>query len=118
MPVDPFGGGYDDYYSGGYSSDSSSSIWDVINNAINQGSYDAQLAIAGYPPGSTVVYAPQSSYPQYPQYPATTPQPTPVIPGGAPHPATPGAGIQLSNTTLMLFGLGLALFVLGSKRGR
>jgi hypothetical protein len=79
---------------------------DTINRGIERAAQVATLEVAGYPP--------------YPNYPLPTPQPTPMpapLPGVTPQPQSPGSGIQLSQTTLMLLVGGVLLFMLG-KRGR
>src|SRR5262245_66225637 len=75
---------------------------DTINRGIERAAQVATIEAGGYPP-----------YPQYPQYPSPAPAPYPM-PGVAPQPRE---GIQLSQTTLMLFVGGVLLFMLG-KRGR
>lgn len=129
MPVDPYGTGvFADYY--GYdSSYDQPSWWDLTRDAIREAAETAQIVAQGYPPGSTIVYAPQ--YPGGPSVPVVQPpqeQPHPYYPlplppmgpgpGPAPAPSQGGAGINLSNTTLMLLVGGFLLFSLGSKRGR
>jgi hypothetical protein len=80
---------------------------DTINRGIERAAQVATLEVAGYPP-----------YPNYPL--PTPPQPVPMpapLPGVTPQPQSPGSGIQLSQTTLMLIVGGFLLFTLG-KRGR
>jgi len=79
---------------------------DTINRGIERAAQVATLEVAGYPP--------------YPTFPTPAPQPTPMpVPMPAPgvQPQSPGSGIQLSQTTLMLLVGGVLLFMLG-KRGR
>lgn len=118
MPVDPYGGGYyDTVYEGQDISPVAPSWWDLISQGIHEGAQTAQVIGAGYPPGSTIVYSPQ--YPGGQVVPAQYPpmQTMPGVPGTVPA-AAPGAGVQLSNTTLMLLVGGVLLFMLGTKRGR
>ena len=78
---------------------------DSINRAIERAAQVATVNAAGYPP--------------YPSYPTPAPQPIPMpapVPGVQPQ-QSPGSGIQLSQTTLMLIVGGFLLFTLG-KRGR
>lgn len=123
---DPYGTGlyYDTVYSDQYLypnyGDEGPSWWDLAQQAIREGAQTAQIIGAGYPPGSTVVYAPQ--YPGGPivptvQAPPPSPYPMPM-PGQTVPTSAPGGGVQLSNTTLMLLVGGALLFMLGGKRGR
>ncbi len=124
---DPYGSGgyYDTVYADQYFypnyQDDSPSWWDLAQQAISQGAQTAQIIGAGYPPGSTIVYAPQ--YPGGPIVPTVqAPPPSGQYPMPLPGPVVstpaPGGGVQLSNTTLMLLVGGVLLFMLGGKRGR
>jgi hypothetical protein len=123
MPVDPWGSGIyaDSYnYDSPYYPDDNPSWWDLAQQAIEEGARTAQIVASGYPPGSTVVYAPQ--YPGGPAVPTIQappsgqyPMPMPM-PGQAPAPS--GGGVNFSNTTLMLLVGGVLLFMLGTKKGR
>jgi len=118
---DPFAygsGDYDTIYEGqNYPpGDSGPSIWDLISQGIHEGAQTAQVIGSGYPPGSTIVYSPQ-----YPQGQIVQPSPGAYpmpLPGPGLQTPTPGGGVNLSNTTLMLLVGGVLLFMLGSKRGR
>jgi hypothetical protein len=85
-----------------------------IDELIRQGAQTAQIIGAGYPPGSTNVYAPQYPAQQSSPYPMPLPTPTPATALGQ---AQSSGGVQLSTTTLMLLVGGFLLFTLG-KRGR
>jgi len=79
---------------------------DTINRGIERAAQVATLEVAGYPP--------------YPSYPTPSPSPVPMpmpVPAPGVQPQSPGSGIQLSQTTLMLLVGGVLLFMLG-KRGR
>jgi hypothetical protein len=92
----------------------SPSLYDLISQGISRGADVAQIAVGGYPPNTNITYSPSYQYPQ--QQPQAAPLPQ-LMPGTTPQTQTPGAGIQLSTTTLMLIVGGVLLFTLG-KRGR
>jgi hypothetical protein len=120
MPVDPFGQ-YTPDYGGGYSEPGgysypgdyggSPDLYDIISQGIHEGAQTAQVIGSGYPPGSNV----SIQYPQQPS-PHVFPQLYPQEPGVRPFPQPPGAGIQLSTTTLMLLAGAFLLFSFGKSK--
>jgi hypothetical protein len=113
MPVDPFGGSD---YGGGYGYDEydygpPTSITDLISQGIYTAGQTAQIIGAGYPPGSTVVLAPNVGYPGRPGQP-------PVYPP-APFPTQQPqsqSGFSLTGNTGLWLLAGLALLVFSGRR--